>query len=119
MNALIAVGRELLIRLIPAIVKSVLVNVCRSIKFMARKNVSIKLVKFSNGKFGVRRGNWFTGYRYKDLYRYGNRYWWDKKSKFFRDCMSSEESARKFFEAFKDKKMELKRNFDIRDEVIE
>ena len=81
--------------------------------------MSIKLVKFSNGKFGVRRGNWFFGYEYKDLSGDGGSYWFDKRSIYFRDCMSSEESARKFFEAFKDKKMESKRNFDIRDEVIE
>jgi hypothetical protein len=75
--------------------------------------MSIKLVKFSNGKFGVRKGNWFTGYRYKDLSVTGKKFWWPKDDRFFDCCMGSEEVAREDFTAYKNNE------HLIHDEVIE
>lgn len=55
----------------------------------------MKLIQFSNGKFGVRRGVW-PFYSYRDLRSFGT-FWWFKYSTYFKDCMGSEESARKLY----------------------
>lgn len=54
---------------------------------------NIKLVKFSNGKFGVRRG-WIF-YEYFDLK--DTQYWWEKSSRHFPYCMVDIDIARHAF----------------------
>jgi hypothetical protein len=54
-----------------------------------------RLVKFSNGKYGVRKC-WFFGWYFKDLTNPS--YFWRMNSKWFGDCMGSEDEARKELE---------------------
>ena len=54
----------------------------------------MKLIKFSNGMFGVRRWSLFRmGFEYRDFV---SRFWWKKDSRYFSDCMTNEKSARDF-----------------------
>lgn len=64
----------------------------------------MKLVKFGNGKYGIRKG-WFF-HSYLDLSC--GRFWWYKGSRYFSDCQCDEYIARKAFNALMQK-----------DEVIE
>lgn len=50
----------------------------------------MKLVQFSNGKYGIRRGNWLTGYRFKDL---RHAFWWSADSGWIEDCMGTLDEA--------------------------
>lgn len=84
--------------------------------------MSIKLVKFSNGKFGVRRWSWISlEHQYKDLSITGDHYWVNKRSIFFRNCMTSEKVAREFFDKLNanNSKPSKVKNIEITDEVIE
>jgi hypothetical protein len=47
--------------------------------------MKVKVVKFDDGRYGVRRGTWFTGYRYKDLASCRNDFWWGIRSPHFHD----------------------------------
>lgn len=51
-----------------------------------------KLVKFKNGTYAIRRWSlvWLQ-YEYKDLKQ---DYWWPKRSRFFNDCVGTEERCR-------------------------
>lgn len=51
----------------------------------------MKLVKFKDGKFGVRKGFW-PFYLYRDFD--SPRLWWGNKSVHFRDCKTDEHTAR-------------------------
>ena len=56
----------------------------------------MKIVKFDDGKYALRRFN-FAGlrYEYKDISP-GGVFWWDKTSRFFSDCLAdSEEEVRR------------------------
>lgn len=52
-----------------------------------------RLVKFANGKFGIRYGLFF--HTFQDFKHLGYR--WPEGSKFYLDCMTDEETARAFF----------------------
>ena len=67
----------------------------------------MKLVKFSNGKYGVRQFTIF-GYKYLDLTC--PRFSWRKKSDYFGDCQGTEESCRRAMEKF---------GIGLTDEVVE
>ena len=56
----------------------------------------MKLVKFSDGTYGIRKGNFFSGYKYLDL-KEKTQYWWYKSSEYFEDCKGSEEQVRKVY----------------------
>ena len=51
-----------------------------------------KLVKFSNGTYGVRVGAWWCGYKFVDLTTRSVLVW-DKKSSYFGDCQGSRDKA--------------------------
>lgn len=52
----------------------------------------MRLVKFSNGKFGIRFGWIFHTYQdFKDT-----DYRWSKGHRFFKDCMRDEDTVRQF-----------------------
>ena len=51
----------------------------------------MKLVKFADGKYGVRKGNWFTGYEFCDLKE--NNRWRTRDSAYFKDCRGTLEAA--------------------------
>ena len=53
-----------------------------------------KLVKFSDGTFGVRKTFWFFGYRFQDFKH--TSYSWTMKSINFNDCKTTEEHAKSF-----------------------
>jgi beta-lactamase class D len=55
----------------------------------------VKLIKFKNGNFGIRKGGWFTGYLFKDFKN--ERFWWSIDSTYFEDCKTDEETARRIF----------------------
>ncbi len=57
----------------------------------------MKIVKFENGKYGVR-GSWFFGWRFKDL---ADNYWWRQGHKWFKDCQGTEERAREVIQNYK------------------
>ena len=60
--------------------------------------MKIELVEFNNGKWGVRRSTMFGLMKdYLDL-RADKTFWWEKGSRFFPDCMASEDRARAVFE---------------------
>ena len=66
----------------------------------------VKLIKFSDGTYGIRRGSYFSGYTYFDL-KDSSDFWWDKSSDYFPDCQGSEEKAR-----------EIYNRYNVTDEVI-
>ena len=53
-----------------------------------------KLVKFSDGTFGLRRGCWLFGYRFQDFTSTG--YSWCIGDVFFDDCKTTKEKAVSF-----------------------
>jgi len=53
-----------------------------------------RLVKFANGKFGIRYG-WLC-HEFQDFHHPGFR--WSINSQFMPDCMTDEETARRFFD---------------------
>lgn len=57
----------------------------------------MKLVRFENGKFGVRRGIW-PFWKFKS-FLVGSEYWWSPRAIPFVFCMTDEETARKFLVA--------------------
>lgn len=61
----------------------------------------MKLVKFNDGTFGVRSGNFFFGYAYADLVT--SNLWWPLESAWISDCKGSESAARKRLERYTDK----------------
>ena len=63
----------------------------------------MKIVKFKDGTYGVRRFSLFFGYVYKDLANSGADFWWPRDSRSFRDCRSSKENAEAFFNIATDK----------------
>ena len=57
---------------------------------------NIKLVKFSDGKYGVRKG--FIFHRYADFFTVG--FWWSPGSQYMRDCRTADyERAVTMYEA--------------------
>jgi hypothetical protein len=79
--------------------------------------MKIELVKFSNGKFGVRRKRLFFPDQYKDLeFPEMQSLWWDKNSKHFPYCMSDETTAR-MAKSLIDNQIHEKS--EVTDEVIE
>ena len=53
-----------------------------------------KLVEFSDGTFGLRRGVWLFGYEFQDFKSFNHS--WTMKSLHFNDCKTTEEHARSF-----------------------
>ena len=53
----------------------------------------MKLVEFENGKYGIRVGSYFMGYKFKDLITDG--YHWNLDSKYISHCMGSLEDCYK------------------------
>jgi len=64
---------------------------------------SMKLIKFKDGTFGIRR-RYFIFYQYLS---FKNEYWWKRDErridKFISDCRADEDAARKVFETLTDK----------------
>ena len=58
----------------------------------------MKLVKFNNGNYGIRRLTLF-GYKFKDL---KGIYWWDIKSQFFPNCKGTEKDVKELFDMITD-----------------
>jgi hypothetical protein len=60
----------------------------------------MKLVKFKNGKYGVRRG--VFSYSFAD---FKGGFWWSGRNyiKYINDCQSTEEGARTYIETYNDK----------------
>jgi len=56
----------------------------------------MKLVKFKNGKFGVRRWSLFGWYEFVS-FDMGCKFWWGSTSDHFEDCQTTEEQAREFY----------------------
>ena len=59
----------------------------------------MKLVKFENSKYGVRKGNWFIGYTFIDLK--SPRFTWVSGDRFFEDCQGGYEDAKKILQPLK------------------
>jgi hypothetical protein len=53
-----------------------------------------RIVKFENGKYGIRTGFWLFGYRYIDLKK--RPFNWKINSGFIDDCQSDLKTVRKF-----------------------
>ena len=53
-----------------------------------------KLVGFSDGTFGIRKGLWLFGYRFQD-FRHTS-FSWTMKNSYFKDCKTTEEHAKSF-----------------------
>ena len=53
-----------------------------------------KLVKFSDGTFGLRKGYWLFGYRYLDFNN--SFFYWKIGSQYFNDCKTTKEKAISF-----------------------
>ena len=53
-----------------------------------------KLVEFSDGTFGLRKGLWLFGYKFQDFRNPS--FSWTMKSFYFKDCTTTEEHARSF-----------------------
>lgn len=47
----------------------------------------MKIVKFNNGKYAVRKGGWISGYQYLDL-RSTEHFWWSKDCQYFPHCLA-------------------------------
>lgn len=54
----------------------------------------VKLIKFSTGNYGIRKGCFFGNKEYLD---FCTGVWWEKDSKWFRDCQTDEETARRMY----------------------
>ena len=62
----------------------------------------MKLVKFKDGTYGVRKWSWLSlSYRYLDL-KHGF-YWWDRSSSFFRGCKGTEARSRSLMNSISDR----------------
>jgi hypothetical protein len=48
----------------------------------------MQIVQFSSGKYGLRKGNWLTGYSYLDLEAKYSIHWWRKGSIEFLCCQA-------------------------------
>lgn len=48
----------------------------------------MEIVKFSNCKYAIRKGNWLFGYKYMDLTI--SNIWWRRGSRHFRDCLTDD-----------------------------
>ena len=59
-----------------------------------------KLVKFSNGTYGVRVGAWWYGYKFLDLTT-RSVLSWDTNSAYFGDCQGSRDEAETYLERSK------------------
>lgn len=55
---------------------------------------SPKIVKFGNNKYGVRVGNWLTGYKFVDFVENGMQ--WTIDSQFIDDCQTDALTASKY-----------------------
>ncbi len=53
----------------------------------------MKIVKFRNGKYAIRKWCFFGGYEYKDLKN--KCHWWGKEDIYFNDCMGTLEEVKK------------------------
>lgn len=54
--------------------------------------MTLKLVKFENGLYGIRKGSLFSGYRFLDLKVWTSMdCWWRLNSQFIGDCMGDKE----------------------------
>lgn len=58
----------------------------------------MRLVKFEDGTYGVRK-HWFFGWYFQDLSLIG--FEWKQRDKFFRACMGSESEARSMYKRLK------------------
>lgn len=54
----------------------------------------MKLVRFKDGTYGIRKGNWLTGYLYKD---FKSIHWW-RIGIFPDDIRTTKENAEKFLD---------------------
>ena len=59
----------------------------------------MKIVKFKDGSYGIRRG-WLFGYEYKDL---RGSFWWRISETYFIDCKGTKEQVMKFYRNKNDK----------------
>lgn len=59
----------------------------------------MKLVKFKNGKFGVRIGNWMAGYSFLDMN--GDEHWWSDQRYIERHAQASYNVAVELLAAYK------------------
>lgn len=62
----------------------------------------MKLVKFGDGTFGVRRWRLFEGYTFKDMTSH-NIYWWPLNSQFIINSHGTEEQARAALKRYTDR----------------
>jgi hypothetical protein len=58
-----------------------------------------RLVQFSDGKYGIRKGYWLFGYRFQDFKH--TSYFWTIRSKFINDCKTTKEKAQEFLKPIK------------------
>lgn len=58
-----------------------------------------RLVKFENGKYGVRVGNRLFGYKWLDIKNPGYR--WSMGHEYFKDCQGSLEQVQRVFNPMK------------------
>ena len=70
----------------------------------------MKIVKFKDGTFGVRR--WLPfGYEFLDLrMSLIKRYWWSTGDKSFVNCRGTEQEARKHYDLLTDKGTQVRRS---------
>ena len=61
----------------------------------------MKIIKFRNGKYTIRKWSFFGGYEYKDL-KGGRCFWWGKESVFFDDCIGTLEEVKKKWNSLND-----------------
>ena len=66
---------------------------------LINKYIIMRLVKFENGKYGIRVGSWFNGYTFKDLVSLDHT--WEIGSKYFKDCLGSYEDCEKILNKLK------------------
>lgn len=60
----------------------------------------MKLVKFKDGMFGIRKGNWFSGYKFLDIRN--NKFWWTIKCDYYLDCHGEEQQVRNLYSSMVD-----------------
>lgn len=58
-----------------------------------------KLVKFENGKYGIRNGNWLTGYYFLDFKH--PIYYWKMESEWFNNCQTTLQEAERYLKPLK------------------
>ena len=65
----------------------------------------MKIVKFNNGKYAVRRFSILAlGYEYKNLMIGGHSsFWWSRRSEYFKDCLGDLDVAKKVYNELTDK----------------